>query len=414
MEYEEKPPHWPDRRVWEVGSFRESPVDEVGFLEPDSTVPPRREQAASLSNAGSGFFGGFGVMAIGMIAVGLAWFLGPALVSRYQYASASARIRAGYDEAGKYLDDMPLNDLSTAFQMVAHRIRPSVVSIFVNSNEYPHPLLTSHEQGSGVIMSADGYILTNSHVVRNARTVQVRLEDRREYRGEVIGEDAASDLAVIRIRANNLLPAKWGDSDALEVGSMVWAVGSPYGLDQTVTSGILSAKERESGAQKSHEFLQTDAAINPGNSGGPLVNSRGEVVGINTFIYGETFLGISFAVPSSIAKFVFDQIVNEGKVTRGYLGISPRAVVHDDMIREKLPDLNGAIVEYIPVTGPAWRSDLRVGDVIRRWNGQEVRQHNMLYRLIGTTRPGSTVDVEIFRDGQPELVKVRVGEKEEG
>lgn len=263
-------------------------------------------------------------------------------------------------------------------------------------------------------MSADGYILTNSHVVRNARTVQVRLEDRREYRGEVIGEDAASDLAVIRIRANNLLPAKWGDSDALEVGSMVWAVGSPYGLDQTVTSGILSAKERESGAQKSHEFLQTDAAINPGNSGGPLVNSRGEVVGINTFIYGETFLGISFAVPSSIAKFVFDQIVNEGKVTRGYLGISPRAVVHDDMIREKLPDLNGAIVEYIPVTGPAWRSDLRVGDVIRRWNGQEVRQHNMLYRLIGTTRPGSTVDVEIFRDGQPELVKVRVGEKEEG
>jgi serine protease Do len=417
MDNQEAMPSYRDSRISPDASSSHPPFFENRTLSADyaadASVTSRSRDSRSPGESASGAASGLGVMLFAMLAVSLAWFLGPALVSRYQYATTSAKIRAGYDEAGKYLEDMPLNNISTAFQMVAQRIRPSVVSIIVSENQPERSLTSGGEQGSGVIMSADGYILTNSHVVQTARFVKVRLEDRREYDGEVVGQDPTSDLAVIKIRADNLLPAKWGDSDALEVGTMVWAVGSPYGLDQTITSGILSAKERGSEVLQAKEYLQTDAAINPGNSGGPLVNSRGEVVGINTYIYGETFLGISFAVPSSIARFVFDQIVSEGKVTRGYLGVAPRPVAHDDMIRDNLPDLNGAVVESIPKNGPASASDLRRGDVIRRWNGQEVKQHNVLYRLIGKTRPGSSAEVEIIRNGKPMTIMVEVGNKDD-
>ena len=247
-----------------------------------------------------------------------AWFLGPEMVSRYQYAVTRGRITAEYDNARAVLvADAPLESFSTAFQLVAQSIRPSVVSIIAEHREYGRPGKTASGQGSGVIMSADGFIITNAHVVGDATRVNVILDDRRDFVAKVIGRDERSDLAVLKINAEHLLPAEWGDSDALKVGSMVWAVGSPYGLQQTVTSGILSAKERYDGARKAQELLQTDAAINPGNSGGPLVNSRGQVVGINTSIYGESFLGISFAVPSSVSRFVFEQIIDHGKVTRG-------------------------------------------------------------------------------------------------
>jgi S1-C subfamily serine protease len=341
-----------------------------------------------------------------------AWYLGPELVARYQYAATRGRITAEYENARILLDRAPLENVSIASQLVAQRIRPSVVNIEVTHEETIGRRGTlSRGQGSGVIMSADGYIVTNAHVVGTAKFADVTLDDRRPFSAEVIGRDEDSDLAVLKIDADNLLPAEWGDSDAMEVGSMVWAVGSPYGLEQTVTSGILSAKERYEKSGTSKELLQTDAAINPGNSGGPLVNSRGQVIGINTSIYGESFLGISFAVPSSFSKFVFDEIIAHGKVTRGYLGILPDAVSRSDMLKHNLPDLNGAVVLEVPPRGPADRVGLRPGDIIRRWEGKEVKTYNMLFRYIGMTPPETSVSVDIVRDGQPLKLQVTVGDK---
>ena len=173
-------------------------------------------------------------------------------------------------------------------------------------------------------MSEEGFILTNEHVVRGAEEIQITLYDRRVYQAKLIGQaDSYNDLAVLKIDADDLVPAEWGDSDSLEVGSIVWAIGSPYGLDQTVTSGIISAKNRYDRNQPQQELMQTDSAVNPGNSGGPLVDAMGRVVGINTSIYGEQFQGISFAVPSVQAKFVYEETIKKGYVRRGILGAIP-------------------------------------------------------------------------------------------
>ncbi len=343
-----------------------------------------------------------------------AWFLGPLAIERYQYAATKGRVTAEYENARKMLEGVPLEDVSLAYQLVAQRIKPSVVSVrtLQESRRYssgggPSPREISG-QGSGVIMSASGYILTNNHVVEGSDRVVIGLHDRRQFTGVVVGRDDVSDLAVIKIEASDLFPAAWGDSDLLNVGSMVWAVGSPYGLEQTVTSGILSAKERGNLTDDPREYLQTDAAVNPGNSGGPLVNARGEVVGINTSIYGEQFQGISFAIPSMIARFVFEQIISEGKVTRSFLGIVPLPVTPADMSRFQLPDLNGAFVKEIRDFGPAANSPLREGDVIRRWGGNEVKTYNSLFRYVAMTRPNSTVKVDILRRGEPLTIDVAV------
>ena len=303
-----------------------------------------------------------------------------------------------------------LHDVSLAFQLVAQRIKPSVVSVRASGGR-DRQGARFDGQGSGFIMSDDGYILTNHHVVAGVQEVEIGLHDRRKFQGTVVGADPDSDLAVVKIEAEDLIPASWGDSDALNVGSMVWAVGSPFGLEQTVTSGILSAKERGKSQEGSQEYLQTDAAVNPGNSGGPLVNARGEVVGINTSIYGEQFQGISFAIPSAVARFVSEQIIAGGSVTRSFLGIFPRPVEHNDMTRMNLPDLSGALVSEIPVGGPAYQSDLQVDDVIRSWDGHPIGTYNTLFRFIAMTKPNSEVEVDVLRNGQPLKLKVSVIEK---
>ncbi len=360
----------------------------------------------------AGVAGGlFWLFATTMLALA-AWFLGPLAIERFQYAATKGRVTAEYDNAREMLNGLPLHDVSQAFELVAQRIKPSVVSIRSSGGSgSSEPGQGNGGQGSGVIMSEDGYIVTNEHVVAGASFVKVDLHDRRQFDGVVVGQDTGSDLAVIKIEATGLLPADWGDSDSLSVGSMVWAVGSPYGLEQTVTSGILSAKERGTSQQSSREYLQTDAAVNPGNSGGPLVNARGEVVGINTSIFGEQFLGISFAIPSSIAKFVFEQISQTGKVTRSYLGVRPRAVRQDDLSRWNLPDLNGAVVDEIPADGPASNSPLQIGDVIRKWNGKDVRTFNTLYSMIAMTSQNSVAKVDVLRNGQPLTLEVQVVER---
>ena len=352
------------------------------------------------------------------------WKIGPSIVENYQFAVTKGKIRAEYEHAVENLNNNPLGDVSQAFQLVAQRIRPSVVSIRCDKiirDQLNRPA-KGEGQGSGVVMQEDGYILTNAHVIDNAEAIEITLYDKRQYTAQVVGLDELTDLAVLKINANNLIAAEWGDSDRLEVGSIVWAVGSPFGLDYTVTSGIVSGKNRVEAKplprngvtyrESPHqELLQTDAAVNPGNSGGPLVDSQGQVIGINVSIVGEQFLGISFAVPSSIAKFVFDEISANGTIDRGYFGFDPDPIFQSDADRVGLPDLNGALISVVQPNSPAQQAGLRRGDVIRTWNGKPVTDHSIIFRYSLTTPPQSRVTLTVFRDGEERSTTLTAGDR---
>jgi serine protease Do len=289
--------------------------------------------------------------------------------------------------------------------LVAHKIKPSVVSIHAgrdNTNQRGY--------GSGVIMSHEGYIISNAHVLEGASNCIVQLHDRRQYNAELVGVDLVSDLAVLKINARNLVPAMWGDSEAIAVGSIVWAIGSPYRYEQTVTSGIISGKDRPGDKMRKQNLLQTDAAVNPGNSGGPLVDASGNVIGINTSIYGETFQGISFAVPSSTARFVYGQLIKNGSVVRGYLGVWPEEVKYQFTANGELPDLDGAVLTRVYKNSPADLAGFQEGDVIRSWNGRSVKQYNSLFQLAERAAPNSTVEVVLIRNGQSMKKNVVVGQ----
>jgi S1-C subfamily serine protease len=350
------------------------------------------------------------------------WYLGPRVVEQYYYAATNGRVRAEYKNAVALLKEQPLENVSMAFQLVAQKVRPSVVSIVterrLGNRRGLH--IADAGQGSGVIMSDQGYILTNAHVLTDATTIEIVLHDRRKFLASLVGIDDRSDLAVLKIDASGLIPAEWGNSDQLNVGSIVWAIGSPFGLDQTVTSGIVSGKNRRDDSRRNggqiggkafhQELLQTDAAVNPGNSGGPLVDSQGRVVGINTSIIGEQFQGISFAVPSAIARFVYDQLIEHGRVTRGYLGVLPNMVFQDFAQKFELPDLKGAVIESVEPGSPAESAGLQRKDVIRAWDGYPIDEFNRLYRHIAETPPFTTVDVIVFRDGHELTIPVTVGD----
>ena len=352
------------------------------------------------------------------------WKIGPSIVENYQFAVTKGKIRAEYEHAVDRLNNNPLGDVSQAFQLVAQRIRPSVVSIRCDKiirDQLNRPT-KGEGQGSGVVMKEDGYILTNAHVINNANAIEVTLYDKRQFTAEVVGQDELTDLAVLKINATDLIAAEWGDSDRLEVGSMVWAVGSPFGLDYTVTSGIVSGKNRVESKplprngttyrESPHqELLQTDAAVNPGNSGGPLVDSTGRVIGINVSIVGEQFLGISFAVPSAIAQFVFEELTANGTIDRGYFGFDPDPVFQGDADRVGLPDLNGALISVVQPNSPAQQAGLRRDDVIRTWNGNPVTDHSVMFRYSLTTPPHSRVNLTVFRNGQERSTTLTVGDR---
>jgi serine protease Do len=279
-----------------------------------------------------------------------------------------------------------------------------------------------HALGSGVVVAADGYIVTNDHVVSKATQIQVLLSDKRLLKGKVVGADPQTDIAVIKIDARNLPTVPFGDSDQLKVGDTVMAFGNPFGQWFTVTRGSVSALGRSlpgPRSEKFEDFIQTDAAINPGNSGGALVNVRGQVIGINTAILsgnsgpgGEGgFIGIGYAIPSNTAKHVMEDLIKTGKVSRGYLGVGIRSLDEGLAKQFKVPDMSGALVEDVTPGGPADKAGIKNGDVIRKLNSQTVEGSEQLTTMVTNVNPGTEVKLDILRDGQPMTIRLVLGER---
>ena len=266
--------------------------------------------------------------------------------------------------------------------------------------------------GSGFIISADGYILTNAHVVDGADEITVRLIDKREFKAKVIGADKRTDVALIKIEATGLPVVKTGDPNTLKVGEWVLAIGSPFGFDNTVTAGIVSGKARSLPQENLVPFIQTDAAVNPGNSGGPLFNLRGEVVGINSQIYSRTggYMGLSFAIPIDIALDVQNQLRSSGHVSRGRIGVVIQEVTKELADSFGLPKPRGALVNAVEKGGPADKAGVEVSDIILKFDGKTVGSSSELPRIVGATRPGSKVVMQVWRKGAVKDLTVTVGE----
>jgi serine protease Do len=266
--------------------------------------------------------------------------------------------------------------------------------------------------GSGFIISADGYILTNAHVVDGADEITVRLTDKREFKAKVIGADKRTDVALIRIEATGLPIVKLGDPNKLKVGEWVLAIGSPFGFDNTVTAGIVSGKARSLPQENLVPFIQTDAAVNPGNSGGPLFNLSGEVVGINSQIYSRTggYMGLSFAIPIDVALDVQNQLRSTGHVSRGRIGVVIQEVTKELADSFGLAKAQGALVNAVENGGPADKAGVEVSDIIVKFDGKDVASSSELPRIVGATRPGSKVGMQVWRKGASKNLTVTVAE----
>lgn len=269
--------------------------------------------------------------------------------------------------------------------------------------------------GSGFIISTDGYILTNAHVVNAADEVIVKLNDKREFKAKVIGADRRTDIALIKIDASGLSAVKFGDPSKLKVGEWVLAIGSPFGFENTVTAGIVSAKGRSLPQENYVPFIQTDVAVNPGNSGGPLFNMKGEVVGINSQIYSRTggFMGLSFAIPIDVANDITQQLRTSGKVTRGRIGVVIQPLTKELVESFGLARLQGALVNSVEKGGAADKAGVEPGDVILRFDGKVVNSSEDLPRIVGTTRPGARVTMQIWRNKAARDVQVVVAEMQD-
>jgi serine protease Do len=275
--------------------------------------------------------------------------------------------------------------------------------------DVPQGKMKTHALGSGFVIDKQGLILTNNHVVEKATEIKVKLESGKEYTAKVLGRDPKTDLALIRVKPDAEFPdpVALGDSGSTRVGDWVMAVGNPFGLGETVTVGIVSAKGRIIGAGPYDDFLQTDAAINPGNSGGPLFNMKGQVVGINTAIIAQG-QGIGFAIPSNLAKELLPQL-EAGKIVRGWLGVMIQDITPELAKSFKLSDQSGVLIADVSQSGPAKDAGLQGGDVVTRFNGKEVANAHALSRMVAATAPGTRVAVDIIRDGKPQSIKVAVG-----
>ena len=352
-----------------------------------------------------------------MSAVALVRYVMPPLVEEVHYAIERGRQRARFEVASDKLSEDPLENLSSASRLVDQKIAPSVVHIDTERKPTeseaardaafgvdPAEDDTVHGQGSGIILTEDGQIITNYHVIQSAEQIRVTLSDDREFAARVVGVDQLTDLALLRIdEAKDLVAAEWGDSDALSRGSMVWAVGSPFGLSKTITFGILSGKARRS---FDHEFLQSDAAVSAGNSGGPLVDSTGKVVGINTAIIGPTYQGVSLAIPANRVQQVYRSVLSREKQSeQAWLGVrlsstpdgEPRGALIDDVLKTFM--------------SPAAAAGIRPGDVVTRWNDTDIKSPTQLRLMVSEAEVNEPVRIAVSRGGQTKSVVLKIGPK---
>lgn len=403
-----------------VDPLPEDLVGEDQHRSGDDQVGPRSEELASGENRGTSISVASTLLVFMTALIMVRWIM-PSLVEEVHYGIERGKQRAKYEFASKRLAEDPLAGFSESSQLVSDRIRPSVVHIdtrrsaafATKQDAEPRVFERSttdqeiHGQGSGVLLSDTGEILTNYHVIQNSDEILVTLADDRQSTATVIGVDEDADLAVLQLdeAMPKITPAKWGDSDELEEGAMVWAVGSPFGLSRSVTFGILSAKARRSyDGGRVQEYLQSDAAVSAGNSGGPLVDSRGNIIGINTAIVGPTYQGVSFSIPGNKAKGVYDRLVAQGPVRKGWLGVR----------LDKVPaDINstGAFITglFDKSTSPAYQAGIEPGDIITRWGGKEIHSPGQLSKLVAESPVKEKVEVELVRNGKPQTLKVAVG-----
>src|SRR5690349_20580614 len=279
----------------------------------------------------------------------------------------------------------------------------------------PAPRSESRSLGSGFIISQDGYVLTNAHVVEAADEITVKFTDKREFKARLIGADKRTDIALLKIDAAGQLPAvRFGDPSKLKVGEWVVAIGSPFGFENTVTAGIVSAKGRSLPQENFVPFIQTDVAINPGNSGGPLFNMRGEVIGVNSQIYSRTggFMGLSFAIPADVALDIQKQLREKGRVARGRIGVVIQEVTRDLATSFGLDRARGALVNSVEKGSPADKAGVEATDIITGFDGKQVESSSDLPRIVGSTRPGSTVPVEVWRKGTTRKLNVTVADRQ--
>jgi serine protease Do len=336
--------------------------------------------------------------------------------------------------AAAALDDSSVSallSLDRAMETLAARVTPAIVNVAVTSHEknevvqeqqlpegmqqffgpfsqrlHPQQPQIEHGIGSGVIISPDGYIVTNNHVVEGSVDIRVTMQDRRILRAKLVGADPITDVAVIKVEGKDLPSVPWGDSTQLRPGETVLAFGNPYGFRFTVTRGIVSALNRPNpfrdDPRRPGEFIQTDAAINPGNSGGPLIDARGEVVGINTFLYSPSgaFAGMGFAIPTQIVRPTAETLIKDGKVTHGYMGVGITDVTPENSKFFDMKKNTGAVVTQVEANSPASKAGLKVGDVITQLNGKEVSDSGQLQVEVGEKGPGTTIQLGVERDGQ--------------
>jgi S1-C subfamily serine protease len=345
----------------------------------------------------------------------------PTYLERVKYKQTQGEL-AAISEA---LPELKVESLGKLFSIVGRKVSPSVVHIdtertVVWSGDEITALLgpqigRQQGQASGVIVDTEGYIVTNFHVIAkaNPNRIKVNLPDGRSRMAEVVGDDAKNDLAVLKIDADDLIPAVWGDSDAVEVGELVWAIGNPFGLDNSLTFGIVSAKARRglTTENRYNEYLQTDAAVNPGNSGGPLVNMKGEIVGINTAIVGPTFQGISFAIPSNVARRIYERIKESGSVVNGYLGVALAPLNPQLAERLGIEQLEGALIAGVASGSPAEESGLEPGDLVVAWDGEKILDEKHLSHMVASATPDTKATLTVIRGGDEITLEVTVGRR---
>ena len=320
--------------------------------------------------------------------------------------------------------------LAETYSLAARKAMPSVVNIFTSKKITRHPFMDdplfrrffgeqydsetqrASSLGSGVIVGAEGYILTNHHVIEAADEIEIALNDGRHAKARLVGADPESDLAVLKVELKELPAVTFGQLEQVDVGDVVLAIGNPFGVGQTVTMGIVSALDRTHlGINTFESFIQTDAAINPGNSGGALVDSSGNLIGINTAIYSRSggSMGIGFAIPVSLARQVMQQIIQTGSVTRGWIGVEVDDLPAELVDASKLPDLKGVLIAGVVRGGPADRAGVRPGDVLLAVNGTGVPDPSTMLNVVAGVQPGSTATLKLMRNGDPLALKLTVG-----